>query len=86
MWDGLNMACRIKTYAGYYTVSIRVEGLKYEKWKNLDMLSKFNHSPGYGSNHYNAKTIVEVRALIYAFIGMINKPVLTSMPDISKIL
>lgn len=86
MWEGLNMACRIKTFAGYYTISIRIEGFNFEKWKNLDMLAKFNHSPKYASAHYNAKNITEVNAVIYSFIGMINKPALSPMPDLSKIL
>lgn len=86
MWEGLNMACRIKTFAGYYTISIRIEGSNYEKWSNLDMLAKFNHSSNYASAHYNAKNITEVNAVIYSFIGMINKPALSPMPDLSKIL
>ena len=86
MWDGLNMACRVKVFTGYYEVSIRVEGEKYPLYKNLEMLSKFNVNNNYGSVHYNATTRIDANAVIYAFIGMITKPALTAMPNLSKLI
>lgn len=87
LYEGLNVASRIEMYADKYTVSIRIEGVKLNAWKNLDMLAKFNHNDkGYASVHYNTETRIEANAVIYAFLGMIQKPCLSPMPDLSKLL
>ena len=87
LFEGLNVAARIKMHVDKYTISIRIEGDKLYAWRNLEMLEKFNHNEkGYASVHYNTETRVEANAVIYAFLGMIQKPCLSAMPDLSKLM